>query len=58
MSTQKNTQMPTEWENVKMRKALLQRLRKNKKDTGVPIITFVEKAVTKELDNHKNKLNG
>lgn len=55
MSTQKITKVANSWENVKMRKPLLERLRKNKIDTGVPIITFVEKAVTEKLDYKKSK---
>lgn len=52
MKPQKNTRI-NGWENVKMRRQLVQRLRKNKQDTGVPIVTFVEKSVVEKLERDK-----
>jgi hypothetical protein len=42
-----------EWENVKMRKEVLALVRKNKEETFVPIIKFVEIAVLEKLKKQK-----
>jgi hypothetical protein len=44
MATQSNT-----WENVKLPKELVDRMRKNKEKTFVPITTFATISIEKEL---------
>jgi len=39
----------TEWENVKIKKQIVERLRSHKKQTGVSITAFVEMAVLERL---------
>ena len=53
--TQKNTKKDNDWENVKMRRKLVNRLRENKEKTFVPIIKFVEVAVLEKLEKQKSK---
>lgn len=40
-------------ESVKLNSVLVGKVRENKKKTGVPIITFIEKAIEKELKSKK-----
>lgn len=56
MSTHKNTKKVPPWENVKMRGWLVATLRGNKVDKGVPIVTYVERAVMKQLEADKVKI--
>lgn len=41
----------TDWENVKIRKVVLDRLRKHKEQTHIPILKMVELAVIKYLED-------
>lgn len=45
----------SEFENVKHRKEVVNLVRKNKKETGVPVSVFFDKAAIKELDRIKAK---
>jgi hypothetical protein len=40
---------PMQYENIKFKKEIVERIRENKKKTGVPIATFAEKAVLDKL---------
>lgn len=42
------------FESVKLRKAIVNKVRKNKNETGVPVATFFERAAEKELA-HQSK---
>ena len=53
--TQSSTSKDMTWENVKMRKWVVNLLREHKEKKDTPILKFVERAVLKELKNHKSK---
>lgn len=40
----------TEWENIKVRRSVVNKLRSHKKKTGVSIMAFTEKAILEKLD--------
>lgn len=46
---------PIEWENVKVRKTIVDKLRTHKKETGVSIMAFVELAVLDRLSSKIKK---
>lgn len=43
------------WEPVKIDSVRVELLRKNKEETGVPIATFVEKAIDEKIEREKIK---
>jgi len=49
----KKIQTESNFESVKLRKAIVNKVRKNKNETGVPVATFFERAAEKELSNQK-----
>ena len=49
----KNTKKDSDWENVKMRRWVLDLLRNNKEKKDTPIIKFVERAVLEKLEKEK-----
>ena len=44
-----------EFENVKLNRDKVQKVRDNKKETGVPISTFIEKLIDTALPDKKTK---
>lgn len=49
----KEKYLKPKFENVKVRSAVLDRVRKHKDDTRVPIIVFVETAIEEKLSKTK-----
>jgi hypothetical protein len=45
----------TEWENVKLKKSVVNKLRSYKKKTGLAISVFAEKAILNYLKQVKNE---
>lgn len=44
-----------QWDSMRIDKTVLEKLRKNKAATGIPIATFVERAVDEKLEREKEK---
>ena len=53
--TQVTTIKDMTWENVKMRRWVVDLLREHKEKKDTPILKFVERAVLKELEKQKSK---
>ena len=47
------TKKPTEWENVKVKKAVVNKMRSNKKKTGVSIMAFTEMAILEKFSKKR-----
>ena len=45
------------WENVKVRKHILNKIRSHKKKTKLPIIAFVEAAILDKLEKENKPIN-
>lgn len=44
----------TQWENIKVEKAIVNKLRSHKKKTGVSLMAFTRLAILEKLDRHSN----
>ena len=53
--TQSSTTKDMTWENVKMRKWVVNLLRENKQKKDTPILKFVERAVLEKLEKTKKR---